>query len=121
MPTSKSALVAAAAAILSFAAPAALGAQKVRLTGSIVDESGGPVANVELTLRRGNRVEGVTHSGDGGQFDFGGVPPGKLLIITQRLGYQRRSFEVNVDPKLASQTVRVDILRVPTNLDSVVV
>jgi Carboxypeptidase regulatory-like domain len=121
MRTSKSAFVAATVAIFALASASSLGAQKVRLFGTVVDQSGGPVPNVELTLQRGNRAEGAARSGDAGQFDFGQVLPGTMLVIAQRLGYQRRSFEVNVDPQLTSQTVRVDLMTVPADIEKVVI
>lgn len=121
MRTSRSVLVAAAVSLLSLFGSSTLSAQKVKLTGTVVDERGAPVPNVELTLRRSNRTEGTARSSEAGQFDFGDVNPGTVLVVAHRLGFQRRSFEVNVDPTLTRQSVQIDIANLPTEIDTVVV
>ena len=121
MRTSRSVLVAAAVSLLSLIGSSTLSAQKVKLTGTVVDERGAPVPHVELTLRRSNRTEATARSGEAGEFDFGDVTPGTVLVIAHRLGFQRRSFEVNVDPALTRQSVQIDISNLPTEIDTVVV
>jgi hypothetical protein len=98
-----------------------LSAQKVRLTGSIVDELGAPVTSVDLVLRRGGRTEATARSSETGQFDFGQVSAGTMLIVAQRIGYEKRSLEVHIDPALTQQSVQVDLVRVASNLDTVVI
>jgi hypothetical protein len=110
---------------ISFAVPglslSAQGAQGVRLSGSIVDEHGNVVPNAELTLRRGKNVESSARSDDGGLFDFGAIAPGTVLIVAQRLGYQRQSLEVNIDGSLTRQSVKLDLVSVPANIEKVVI
>jgi hypothetical protein len=113
--------VAAAVSLLCLAGSSTLSAQKVKLTGTVVDERGAPVPNVELTLNRSNRTEGKARSGEAGQFDFGQVKPGTVLVIAHRLGFQRRSFEVNIDPALTQQSVQIDIANLPTEIDTLVI
>ncbi|HMA22297.1 MAG TPA: carboxypeptidase-like regulatory domain-containing protein, partial [Gemmatimonadaceae bacterium] len=121
MRTNRSVFAAAAVSLFSLIGSAPLSAQKVKLTGTVVDERGAPVPNVDLTLRRSNRTEGTARSGEAGQFDFGQVTPGTVLVIAHRLGFQRRSFEVNVDPALTQQAVQIDIANLPTELDTLVI
>ena len=93
----------------------------VKLSGLVVDERGSPVPSVDLTLRRGNKVEGITKSTDTGLFDFGQVPPGTMLIIARRLGFQELNLQVDVDADLAQQTVQVDLKTVATKMEDVLV
>lgn len=113
------------------AAPAALfvvvasaqsqGVKAVKLTGAVVDERGIYVPNVELTLKRNNRVEATSRSGDGGQFEFPGTSPGVVLITAHRLGYRERSMEVNVQSNLDQQTIQIDMATLAADLEKVVV
>jgi len=97
------------------------GGKMVKLSGLVVDERGSPVPSVDLTLRRGNKVEGITKSTDTGLFDFGQVPPGTMLIIARRLGFQELNLQVDVDADLAQQTVQVDLKTVATKMEDVLV
>jgi hypothetical protein len=118
-------LVSVAAGVLSMYGSAgvshAQNVTAVRLFGSIVDERGNFVPNVELTLRRGNRTEGRSRSGDGGQFEFLKVPPGTVLIDAHRLGYKERTMEVVVGSTNLEQAVKLDLLSVPADIEAVVV
>lgn len=93
----------------------------VKLVGSVIDERGNVVPNVELTLRRGNRTEDRTRSRDGGQFEFLGVTPGTVLIDAHRLGYRERTLEVAVGSINLEQAVRFDLLSVAADIEAVVV
>ena len=106
---------------LIIAAQGSANAQRVKLSGLVVDERGIYVSNVELTLRRGNKGEGKTQSGDGGQFEFLNVNPGTVLIVAHRLGYRERSLEVDVQKDLVQQNVQLDIASVAASLQDVVV
>lgn len=117
----RSVATAAALSLLSLAGSSVLGAQKVKLSGSVIDESGAPVGQVDLVLRRGNRTESTARSTDTGMFDFGSVTPGTMLIVAHRLGFARRSFQVDVDPALTTQTVQLDLVRTSSELDTVII
>ena len=115
-----------AAAVLAvcFASPslAPLGAQNsaVRLVGIVSDERAIVVPNVDITLRRNDKIELMTHSGDQGQFEFRDVAPGRVLIVAHRLGYKERSVAVDVGSS-AQQTVQIDLVTVPKDIETVVV
>jgi hypothetical protein len=111
----------AALLALVFATPGLAAAQKIKLSGLVVDERGIYVSNVDITLRRGNKVEGVTKSGDGGQFEFASVNPGTVLLVAHRLGYRERSLEVDLQKDLVQQNVQLDMASVAANIADVVV
>ena len=117
--------VSVAAGLLSVAGSAGIsGAQDVKavkLVGSVVDERGTLVPNVELSLRRGNRTEDRTRSRDGGKFEFLGVTPGTVLIEAHRLGYRERTMEVAVGSANLEQAVKIDLVSVPADIEAVVV
>lgn len=118
--SSAAAAVLAAFSASSPLAPARAQNSPVRLVGIVSDERALVVPNVDLTLSRNDKVELTTHSGNQGQFEFRDVAPGKVLIVAHRLGYKQRSIEVDVGSS-AQQTVQIDLVTVPTDIETVVV
>ena len=124
MRKNKSIFIAALVSIVPLLTPTSSHAQavtQVKLTGTVVDERGAPVADVPLILRRSGQTVAVATSREAGQFDFGSIPSGTLFVIVHRMGYKEVNLQVDVDPGLTSQTVKVDLIRVAANLDPLVV
>lgn len=94
---------------------------RVKLTGTVVDERGSPVPDVALILRRGGQTIAVATSREAGQFDFGPITPGTTFVIVHRLGYKEVNLQVDIDPALTAQSVKVDLVRVAAQIDPLVV
>ncbi len=80
------------------AAPAAVAhAQTGKLTGTVVDETGKPVAGVQV------RIEGTTLGDltkDNGKFFIIQVPPGTFTVSARRIGYQTvntQGVQISID------------------------
>lgn len=61
--------------------------------GTIVDETGAPVAGAQVSLSCGNPPQSQTvESGDGGSFSFANVPPGPFQVTFAAPGFAAQTF-----------------------------
>lgn len=86
-------MLAAVAALPSVTAKAQPGEARGDLLVSIVDSSGVAVAGVRIVL--GGRA-GYGESDAGGQYRIRGIQAGRVALDLQRLGFQRKTVEVEV-------------------------
>ena len=81
--------------VLHLAAPA--GAQPVgRLSGSVHDQTGGPLAGATVAIRGNAAREAETDSTGG--FMFPDLPPGDYVVSAARMGFEAATREVRLQP-----------------------
>lgn len=93
----------------------------VTLAGIVFDQQRTPIRDVELSLFTGDKPFGTTQSSDAGRFEFRQVAPGAVSIIAQRMGYRQRTIQLNVGSASAQQSVEIDLVAIPIDLDAVVI
>ena len=116
-------LISAAGLFFGAQAPslAAQSVSSVTLAGTVIDQQGKPIPEVQLSLLHGSSIIDVTQSNASGRFEFREVTPAALAVIAQRIGYRQRTIQVNVGNTTAQQSVEIDLVAIPVDLEAVVV
>jgi hypothetical protein len=88
--------------------------------GIVRDSVGNPIADAEVAIMRGPRLQTSIITGVDGKFLLTGVTAGVVPLRVRRLGYNMQVF--NVDARLpASKTLEVVLTTVPSELEEVTV
>lgn len=117
-------LVAGATLALSIAAGwSSLPAQGApsRLAGVVVDLQGTPLAGAKVSLNREGKATENTRSNAEGKFEFANVAGGVASITAHHLGYGQRTLSLMIAPSATRDTVQIELVPVPTEIDSVVI
>ena len=88
--------------------------------GIIRDTAGTPVADAEVAVVRGDRLQQFVITAADGKFLLTGMPAAVVPLRIRRVGYAMQQF--NVDARLpASKTLDIVMTTVPTLLDEVTI
>jgi hypothetical protein len=93
----------------------------VTLAGVVTDQLGTPLSNVDLSLHRGRKIADMTRSTDAGRFAFFTVVPGTVTITAHRIGFRERTVQLTVALINAQQTVDIDMVAIPVDIEDVVI
>lgn len=131
-PSSRALCLAMAGLLLStapaFAQQANPSSQPVRVAGTVLDSSGAPITNAQVTLK-GATFETRSETDDQGHFAFVSVPVSSGLLTFQAPGFARLTenwsaqsvgigqLEITLHPASVSETVTVTATRTATRLD----
>ena len=100
--------VRAALVVAAIAVAAPLSAQVSPVLGEVVDRaSGHPVADVNVTLYRGDSAIAATRTDAAGRFAVPAVPHGKFVLRARRVGFAHA--ELNVAVGTAVQPVQIQL------------
>jgi hypothetical protein len=98
-----------------------IGTPDNELVGVVTDLQGTPIADAEVSLNReGNATENARSNAEG-KFVFANVSEGSVSITVHHLGYRQRTLTLKIAPSVTRDTVRIELVAVPTDLDSVVI
>ena len=98
----------------------ASGSNDPAIGGIVRDSSGTPIADAEVAVMRGNRLQQFMITGPDGKFSLTGLPPAVVPLRIRRVGYALQAFDV--DPRLAaSKSLEIVLGSVPSQLEEVTV
>lgn len=75
------------------------------ILGTIVDEGGRPMADVEVTLQVPGQPPRTERTFADGRFEFGGVPIGSATLAVNEPGYESATVEVGQEPPRSAEIV----------------
>lgn len=106
-----------AAVVLSFVLPGAIAAQGRSISGTVRNEAGIPIPEVQVILDLSHQPARSTRTDDQGHYDFGEVGAGIHKLRYLRIGYYPQDFATAV----RDTSVRLDVVlrRLPSALDTV--
>ena len=88
--------------------------------GIVRDSSGTPIADAEVAVMRGTRLQQFMITGPDGKFSLTGLPAAIVPLRIRRVGYALQAFDV--DPRLAaSKSLEIVLGAVPNELEEVTV
>ena len=88
--------------------------------GVVRDSAGNPIADAEVAIMGGSRLQTSIVTGADGKFLLTGIASGVVPLRVRRLGYNMQVF--NVDARLpASKTLQIVLTEIPSELEEVTV
>ncbi|HEV7388770.1 MAG TPA: carboxypeptidase regulatory-like domain-containing protein [Gemmatimonadaceae bacterium] len=112
--------IALIAAALQSQQPAQTAAAEPTIAGTVKDAGGLPVADVEVGVVHGERLQQFVTTAADGKFLITGVPRGVVPLRIRRLGYTMRYLEV--DTRLpAAAAMDIVLKTAPSELEEVVI
>jgi outer membrane receptor protein involved in Fe transport len=89
-------LVVTALIVLSVLPAAAQRPSGVSVSGTVTDQTGAVLPNVQIELRSADRQPRQTTTGDAGEFQFPSVPPGRYDVVASLDGFQITTIHFTV-------------------------
>jgi hypothetical protein len=89
-------LVITALIVLSGLPAAAQRPSGVSVSGTVTDQTGAVLPNVQIELRTADRQPRQTTTGDAGEFQFPSVPPGRYDVVASLDGFQITTIHFTV-------------------------
>ena len=105
----------------AFVQAAAIGDSGTRITGRVLDASGGlPVSGATVSLQHGNTVVTSTQTDSNGEFTFTGETPGVYIVVARATGYDSsESGDIYVVPNEVEATVPIVVSRAASGLRTI--
>jgi hypothetical protein len=91
------------------------------LAGIVTDTARNPIAAVEIGLLDGRVIARTLRTRDDGRFELADLPPGKTSILVRRIGYQPRTYTVQIRAGATRAFLPVVLEAMPTELEKVIV
>jgi hypothetical protein len=91
------------------------------LAGIVTDTARNPLPGVEIGLLEGRVISRTLRTRDDGRFELADLPPGKTSILVRRLGYQPRSYTIQIRAGATRAFLPVVLDAMPTELEKVIV
>jgi hypothetical protein len=116
-------LVLLIAAVVTFGA-ASSSAQEARrrtLAGIVTDTARNPIPRVEIGLVEQREIVRSIRTGEDGRFELVDIPPGKTTIVVRRLGFQPRTYAVQLRVGATRAFLPVVLDPMPAELEKVIV
>jgi hypothetical protein len=104
-------------AVLTLTVPASGQQASASITGIVVDTTGQPLKDAEVTAQPGSRT---TRSDSTGRFQLGGLPAAKYTVTARRLGFSAAQYYISL-PAAGTAELEFVLTASTTQLDTVVV
>jgi hypothetical protein len=99
-------------------------AQEIRrrtLAGVVTDTSRNPIPRVEVGLVERREIVRTVRTSDDGRFELVDIPPGKTTIVVRRIGFQPRTYTVQIREGARRAFLPVVLDPMPAELEKVIV
>jgi hypothetical protein len=92
-----------------------------RLAGIVTDTTRNPIPGAEVGLIEGQVVTRSVRTGDDGRFELTSIPHRKTSIVVRRLGFQPRTYTIQIREGASRAFLRVVLDPMPAELEKVIV
>jgi Carboxypeptidase regulatory-like domain/TonB-dependent Receptor Plug Domain len=95
--------------------------QRRTLAGIVTDTTRNPIPRVEIGLIERREIVRTVRTGDDGRFELVDIPAGKTTFVVRRLGFQPRTYTVQIRDGARRAFLPIVLDPMPAELEKVIV